>query len=146
MSNIEQIKTKLKEKGLKITPQRIAVLDALYTLHDHPTAEKIIDYIKTNYPSIAIGTVYNVLALLEKHQLIKRVHTENDVMRYDGITDTHHHLYCKETNIVKDYFDEELDKLLQEYFRKKKMPDFMIEEISVQIKGRINNSLKADKL
>ena len=59
-----QITKILADKQLKITPQRIAVLKAVYTLKNHPTAEEIIKYIKKNYPNIAIGTVYNILETL----------------------------------------------------------------------------------
>jgi Fur family peroxide stress response transcriptional regulator len=66
------------------------------------------------------------------------VKTEKDVMRYDGILQNHHHLYCIESEEIKDYFDEELDDILQKYFEKKNLPDFKIEDIVLQIKGKFN--------
>ncbi len=44
--NNEQISQKLKDAGLKVTPQRHAILEAVYTLGNHPTAEQIIEYIR----------------------------------------------------------------------------------------------------
>ncbi len=63
----DDIRTLLKENGLKVTPQRVAIFEAIVILNNHPTAEKIIDYIKRNHPNIAVGTVYKVLdSLVDK--------------------------------------------------------------------------------
>ena len=41
-------------------------------------------------------------------------------MRYDSILDKHHHLYSSETEHIEDYYDEELDRMIEGYFKKKK--------------------------
>lgn len=133
---ISQIKDKLVEKGLKITPQRIAILEAIYTLDNHPTAEMILDYIKDTHPGIASATVYKVLDALVENQLVRRVKTEKDRMRYDGIVENHHHLYCSESEEIKDYMNEELDQLLTAFFQKNGINGFKIEEIKLQINGK----------
>jgi Fur family peroxide stress response transcriptional regulator len=130
-----QIKEKLVQSGLKVTPQRMAVLEAVYELDNHPTADMIIDHIRKVHPGVATGTVYNVLDVLVENSLIKRVKTDKDAMRYDGILDKHHHLYCTESDRIEDYFDEDLDHLLREYFRKKAITDFDISDIVLQLKG-----------
>ncbi len=122
--SIGQIKDKLVEKGLKVTPQRIAILEAIYTLNNHPTAEMIMDYIKDTHPGIASGTIYKVLDVLIENQLIKRVKTEKDIMRYDGILENHHHLYCSESEEIKDYMNEDLDQLLTDFFKKNGIENF----------------------
>lgn len=131
----EDLKIKLKDAGLKITPQRIAILEAVYKLDNHPTAEHIIDFIRINHPGIATGTVYNVLDTLLDNKLVKRVKTEKDAMRYEGLTAKHHHLYCADSDKIEDYFDEELDHLLKNHFEKKGITNFEIEDIILQIKG-----------
>lgn len=136
---IEEIKNKLVDKGLKVTPQRIAILEAIYNLKNHPTAENIIEYIKEKHPSIASGTVYKVLAALVDNKLVNKVKTEKDIMRYDGIIENHHHLYCMESDLIKDYVDEELDELLKKYFEKKNLSGFKIEDVVLQIKGTFDN-------
>ncbi len=133
------IRNKLTKKGLKVTPQRMAILEAIYNLKNHPTAENIIDYIKKVHPNIATGTVYKVLGALVDNRLIKKVKTEKDIMRYDGIIENHHHLYCIESDLIKDYVDEELDEILQNYFKKKNLQGFKIEDIVLQIKGTFDN-------
>jgi len=126
---------KLAEKGLKITPQRISILEAIYSLNNHPTAENIIEYIHKKHPNIATGTVYKVLETLIESGLVKKVTTDRDVMRYDGVTENHHHLYCIECDIIEDYNDSELDQILEKYFESKKIPGFEIQEFVLQIKG-----------
>ena len=131
----EELNKKLRNAGLKATPQRQAILDAIYTLGNHPTADQVIDFIRKSHPGIAIGTVYHVLDALVDRGLVRRVKTERDAMRYDGIMESHHHLYCLETDRIEDYVDGELDRVLTDYFRKKGIPDFDIENITLQIKG-----------
>ncbi len=131
----EEIRKKILDKGLKITPQRTVILEAIHKLNNHPTADNIIEYIRDSNPNIAIGTVYKVLETFVENNIIRKVKTDNDVMRYDGITENHHHLYCSECDLIEDYKDEELDLILQEYFKKKNLTGFKIEGIVLQIRG-----------
>ncbi|MBN1950062.1 MAG: transcriptional repressor [Bacteroidales bacterium] len=133
--SIEDIRQKISQQGLKVTPQRIAILDAIYKMKNHPTAENIIEYIRKGNPNIASGTVYKVLDTLIGNGLVKKVNTERDVMRYDGMVNHHHHLHYIDSDRIEDYEDEELDNLLKDYFNKKKIRDFTISEITLQIKG-----------
>lgn len=134
----ELIKQKLSEKGMKITPQRMAVLEAIYQLKNHPTADNIIEFIRKTHPNVAVGTVYKVLETLVENGLVKRVTTDRDFMRYDGILDKHHHLYCSNCDLIEDYHDPDLDELLKKYFESKNIPGFKIEEFVLQIKGTFN--------
>jgi Fur family peroxide stress response transcriptional regulator len=138
LSQIE-ISKRLTEKGLKVTPQRMAILEAVYNLPNHPTADLIISHIRKNNPNIASGTVYKVLDVLVEKQILKRVKTEKDVMRYDGVLDPHHHLYCAASDKIQDYTDQELDKVLKDYFKNKEIPGFQIEDIKLEIKGRFTD-------
>jgi Fur family peroxide stress response transcriptional regulator len=138
MIDTTEIKNRLEEKGLKITPQRMVILEAIYNLNNHPTAENIIEYIRQKHPGIATGTVYKVLETLVEIGLIKKVTTDKDIMRYDGILESHHHLYCSSCDLIEDYQDKELDDLLKKYFENKNLPGFTIEEFVLQIKGSFN--------
>jgi len=133
---IHKIKDRLVEKGLKVTPQRIAILDAIYSLDNHPSAEMIMEYIRDRYPGIASGTIYKVLDVLIEHRLVDRVKTDKDIMRYDGVLDNHHHLYSSDSEVIKDYVNDELDRLLKDYFKQNAIEEFEIEGIKLQINGR----------
>ena len=129
----------LKSSNLKVTPQRIAVLEALNSLKDHPTADKIKEYVVQNHPNIAVGTIYKTLETFVEKGLVKKVKTEKDVMRYDAILEKHHHLYCEDTERIEDFFDDELNAMLEKYFKKKKIPNFKIKDIKLQIIGTFND-------
>ncbi len=131
---MENIRQRISEKGLKATPQRVIILETICRLGNHPTAENIIDDIKKNYPSIAIGTVYKVLETFVDNKLITRVKTDKDVMRYDGDIKKHHHVYRSNSDLIEDYRDEELDKILETYFKNKEINGCKIEDIVLQIK------------
>lgn len=134
--NAKDIREILMVNGLKVTPQRIAVLEAVVKLNNHPTADLVIEFIQKNHPNIAIGTVYKILETLVDKNIIKKVKTDKDIMRYDAITENHHHLYYTDTDRIEDYFDEKLNNMLKNYFEKKKIPHFQIDDIKLQIIGK----------
>lgn len=133
---ITEIRNKLREKGLKVTPQRVAILEAIIELKNHPTVENIIEFIRINHPNIAIATVYKVLEIMVENKLITKVKTDGEAMRYDAIMKKHHHLYSSESDRIEDYVDDELNKVIEEYFLKKGIVDFQIEDIKLQIIGK----------
>jgi len=139
-----EYKIKLREQGLKVTPQRLAVLEAVNLLHDHPTAEQVGSFIRKMHPNVATGTVYKTLETLVEKDIIIRVKTDRDIMRYDAVTELHHHLYCKDSDLIKDYFDDGLDQILKDYFKKNKIKKFKIEDIKLQIIGRFKDKSKKE--
>lgn len=132
----EDYKIKLRERGLKVTPQRLAVFEALNLLHDHPTADEVGQFIRKKHPDIATGTVYKTLETFVDKDLLKRVKTDSGLLRYDAVKDNHHHIYCSHCDRIEDYYDSELTELIYSYFEKKKIPDFAIEDVKLQIVGK----------
>jgi Fur family peroxide stress response transcriptional regulator len=106
------------------------------------TANNVIEFIKVNHPNIATGTVYKTLETLVQCGIIKKVKTDSDVMRYDAITEKHHHLYCSESDRIEDFYDNELDEILDKYLNMKEILDFKIEDIKLQISGRFTDNAK----
>lgn len=138
--NLTELRKILNQNGLKVTPQRLAVLQALAQLRIHPTVERIIEYVRKENPAIAVGTVYHVLDVFTSKNICNKVLTDKGVVRYDFYTDKHHHLYCAESDRIEDYYDQELDRIIENYFSKKQIPDFKIEDIRLQITGRFGAS------
>ena len=131
----QEIIESLKDCGLKVTPQRIAVFDAVLNLKNHPTAEKVNEYIKSNHPNIATGTIYKTLETLVKCDIINKVKTDDDIMRYDAVMEKHHHLYSSASDRIEDFYDSELIDIIDNYLNNKNIPDFKIKEIKLQIVG-----------
>ena len=135
----EELRKILIANKLKVTPQRVAILEALTELHNHPTADNIIKYIKEKHPNVAIGTVYNNLEVLIEKGIINKVNTDKDITRYDAITANHHHLYCVESERIEDYFDDKLNQMIRDYLRRENIPNFEIRDIKLQIIGKFLN-------
>lgn len=140
--NIELLKVKLRDKGLKATSRRLSILEAIIELNNHPTAEEIIKFIRNTNLNIATATVYKALEIMVARKVIIKVDTENHIIRYDAILEPHHHLYSAETNIIKDYENEEINNILEKYFKKNKIRGFDIEEIKLQIIGKFRKNEK----
>ncbi|WP_424963550.1 Fur family transcriptional regulator [Ekhidna sp.] len=135
MEITNQIKERLSDVGLKATHPRITVLRELMVSNDHPTAEAIHETIKVDNPSISLGSVYRVLDVLVDSGLIQRVSVRSGSKRYDANMNPHGHIYCLKTNRIQDFYDEELYGLINDFFRKKRIKNFRINEIKLQVNG-----------
>lgn len=137
--NKEFLQIKLRNKGLKVTPKRVSILEAIIELKNHPTAEEIVNFIRNRNMKIATATVYKALDILVAKKVINKVETEKNTIRYDALIESHHHLISTESDLIKDYHNEEIIKILIKYFKKNKIQDFDIEEIKLQIVGKFRN-------
>jgi Fur family peroxide stress response transcriptional regulator len=127
---------KLAQHGMKVTPQRIAVLHALLKFHHHPTAEEIFREVSKDIPGLSQATVYNTLDVLVSRGIANKIATNADVMRYDVVSVPHHHLFDEGSNRVEDYYDPELDQILKIYFSKKSIKGFRPFEIKLHLTGK----------
>ena len=109
----------LKNKGLKVTNQRLLVLEALAACPDrHLTAEEIYEIIKTDCPEIGLATVYRTIQLLLELHLIDRINLDDGFVRYEigngkegGKKHLHHHLVCRKCGRVISFQDDLLEEL-----------------------------------
>lgn len=115
----EQFKTLLKQNGLKVTTQRVAILEVLNSRPGkHLTAEEIYDYVKKKYPEIGIATVYRTIQVLSELNLIDKLNLDDGYVRYEiskgNKEDTchhHHHLICLDCGNVYAFQDDLLETL-----------------------------------
>jgi Fur family peroxide stress response transcriptional regulator len=98
-----EISEKLKSAGLKLTPQRVAILQVLMDADIHPTAEMVSEKLKNDYPGISLGTVYTTLETLSQKGIICKVQAEDGKLRFDAKTEMHHHLHEIDTGNIADY-------------------------------------------
>lgn len=142
IQEVENIKKKLTDSGLKATIQRMIVLEAIMNMRTHPTAEELYNVIKTKHPTISLSTIYNTLESFVEKNIISTVKTDKGTLRYDAFLDSHHHLYCDDQKIIADFYSNELDALLEDFFKRNEIPNFNVKEVKLQIKGNfINNSI-----
>lgn len=93
------------------TIQKQVILNAVRELKNHPTSEEVYNYIKPNFPSISLGTVYRNLNLLSENNEICKLSIIDDAVRFDHIVDNHYHFQCKKCGSLKDISMEYQDKL-----------------------------------
>ena len=115
----ELLKSRLKEKGLKVTRQRLLVLSVLeQNSGRHMTAEDIYELVSEDYPDIGLATVYRTLQLLWDMQLVDRISFDDSCVRYEighlfsgEAKHNHHHLICRKCGKVMPFDDDLLDDL-----------------------------------
>ena len=93
---------KFKDIGLKLTPQRLAILDFLEGNTDHPSADDIYKAVAVQHPTMSFATVYNTLDTLREKGHILELTIDPDKKRFDPCTDPHHHLICMSCKRVQD--------------------------------------------
>ena len=97
---------KYRETGLKLTPQRLAILEFLDGNKDHPSAENIFKEVKKKYPMMSFATVYNTIEALKKKGDLLELTIDPERRRYDPDTKPHHHLICVECKKIVDVHKE----------------------------------------
>lgn len=105
----------LREKGFKVTPQRLAVYKVLSKTTVHPNAETIYNELQPQYPTMSLATVYKTLDILSELGLVQILNVGEESFRYDANTDSHPHVHCMTCGRVDDIFGvddaEFLDKI-----------------------------------
>ena len=92
----------LREHGLQVTPQRIAVLQAVQA-QPHTTADAVADTAREQIGSISKQSVYDALAALVDAGIIRRIEPAGSAARYETrVGDNHHHLVCRGCQAIMD--------------------------------------------
>ena len=133
--DLSAVKERLVNSGLKATHQRIVLLKAIHYFEGHPTAENIYEAVNDDNPALSLSTVYRVLEDFEKVGLINKVATRKGIQRFDSNTNPHNHIYCTNTHDIYDFFDEELNELITDFFRKRSIENFKVTDIKLQVNG-----------
>ena len=108
---MEKIISKYKDKGIRLTPQRIAILKFLEGNTDHPAAEDIYRKVRRRYPTISFATVYNTLQTLTEKGDLLEITIDPTRRHYDPNTTPHHHIVCTDCNEIMDVFVDYSDVL-----------------------------------
>jgi Fur family transcriptional regulator, peroxide stress response regulator len=89
------------ERGLKMTPQRRAIVEYLERAFHHPTADDVFVAVNERFPLTSRATVYNTLNLLKEASLVREI-SRDGVVRFDPNLDPHHHFVCRKCGKVED--------------------------------------------
>ena len=102
MRPVEQLCEVLREHGLKVTPQRRLIFEALYDGLDHPSADDIYHAVKEAMPDMSLATVYHTINDLVTMGELVELDLGEGKSRYDPLTSHHHHLVCLGCRRVED--------------------------------------------
>ena len=110
MTNLEIAKC-LKESGIKVSTQRLAIYSYLDNYRNHPTVEKIYSDLIDEYPMLSKTTIYNTLKLFTEKGIVQGVTIEDGEMRYDANISLHAHFKCNECGAIHDIFMNDISEL-----------------------------------
>jgi len=95
----------LRRSGLKLTPQRIAIVRLFAADGSHPTAQDLFERLRPEFPSMSFATVYNTLDALARAGLagiVRLPGKRGDAARFDPNGAPHHHAVCERCGAVID--------------------------------------------
>lgn len=104
-------RTKCKEHGLKITPQRTIVYTELLKSTDHPSIDIMLKRVRKILPNISFDTVYRTLLSLSKIGVISIVEGYGGSKRFEPSIASHHHFRCMNCNKIIDFYNEYYDNI-----------------------------------
>jgi Fur family ferric uptake transcriptional regulator len=97
-----ELSRRLREAGLRVTRQRVAVLDSLVELA-HADTESVISAVRRELPEVSHQAVYDSLRTLTEAGLVRRIQPSGSVARYEvRVGDNHHHLVCRSCGVITD--------------------------------------------
>ncbi|NDY55991.1 transcriptional repressor [Desulfovibrio sulfodismutans] len=100
---LESLVALLKEKGCRVTPQRLAILRVLTQSRGHPSAEQVHARLARQYPTMSLATVYKTIALLKQAGEILELQFSDLGNRYDGRRPhPHPHVICTRCGSIVD--------------------------------------------
>jgi len=141
---MKDIIERLKENGVTLTPQRMAVAEFLSGNRNHPTVDEIHRAIQNRYPTISLATVYSTLELLKELGEIQELSIrKRGKACFDPNPDIHHHLLCRKCGKIVDIeFDHPSNCPIM---AKENINGCKVEEIQAYLYGICSECLKKER-
>ena len=134
--DMEEFKAILRKHSLKLTPQRLAVHEAMMTL-GHACADMVTDAIKEKSSTkVTVASVYNILTQMAMLGIYHYRLSSNNKMYFDVNTFKHIHFYDKDNHTFRDVIDDELIQLIESHLSRKRVRGYKVEGFDIQLIGR----------
>jgi len=112
MTKASDMASRLSQKGYRLTPQRLMILEAIEGASGHVSAEEIYQKIKERYPGLNISTVYRTMELLKETGMVTETDMGDGRVRFHSVGhEHHHHLVCSKCGSVVDLDESMLSPL-----------------------------------
>lgn len=125
----DDLLNELKLKKIRLSHQRLKVLEFLAKNYIHPTADQIYNGLHDEVPTLSKTTVYNTLNSLVETGLVRVINIEDNEARYDIVTENHGHFKCGKCGKIFD-FDIDIDS-----FKSHGLTNFKIMDKNIYFKG-----------
>lgn len=109
--SVRGITEQFRQSGRKVTPQRVAVFEALCEGGGHPTVDQIYREVRKRFPMISLNTVYQTMEALVDLKVVSPVGHSLDAARYETDPAPHHHAVCVGCKRITDVFDAALGRV-----------------------------------
>jgi Fur family transcriptional regulator, peroxide stress response regulator len=93
----------MKKAGLRLTSQRLAIIDFLAGTSSHPSAAAVLAAAKKKAPTVSLSTVYLTLDALKRAGLIRELEFTDRDSRFEGDVSDHLNLVCVECGVIEDF-------------------------------------------
>lgn len=111
----QEVLEHLRDKGIRITETRKAVLAYMISSHEHPSAERIYQDLRSDFPNMSLATVYNNLKVLIDEGFVEEIKISNDNTTYfDFMGHDHLNIVCEKCGRIADFEDAEIPDLKRE--------------------------------
>lgn len=102
-SDVQHALEQLKTTGVRITPQRHAILTYLMEAMNHPTADDIYRALEPKFPSMSVATVYNNLKMFMEAGMVRELTYGDSSSRFDANVSDHYHVICEVCGKIEDF-------------------------------------------
>ncbi|AOZ93507.1 peroxide-responsive transcriptional repressor PerR [Paenibacillus crassostreae] len=102
-TRVQHALEQLKTSGVRITPQRHAILDFLLESMTHPTADEIYRALEPKFPSMSVATVYNNLKMFMESGMVRELTYGDASSRFDANVSEHYHVICEQCGKIEDF-------------------------------------------
>lgn len=121
-----------RQRGLALTPQRLAIVEALISREDHPRADQICAMVRKRHPYVSLATVHRTLETLCESGEARKVTPLYDSARYDANLKPHHHVVCVRCRKVRDV---EIPALSSALIEQGSLGDFKVLGLNLEIRA-----------
>lgn len=125
----EELTNELKNKNIRLSHQRLKVLEYMSSSKSHPTVDQIYTDLIKEIPTLSKTTIYNTLDTLIDASLVKMVSIEDNETRYDATTEAHGHFKCESCRKIFD-FDIDFNS-----FQTNGLSNFKVDQKDIYFKG-----------
>ena len=102
---------RFRASGRKVTPQRVAVFEAICERGGHPTVDQIYQEVRQRFPMISLNTVYQTMEALVRLKVVSLVGHSLEAARYETDPVPHHHAVCIACKRIIDVFEAALGRV-----------------------------------